>query len=190
PRSLLPPPCRRWHADQLLECAAEGRLRLIANISGYACEICFAARQKLGGNLHPPFGEVVHRWNAYELCKAFGENRARHAGFSCQFVNGPVTCRSRVHHRDHLANKRITQTRQPAGVLRWKGFEIAAHDVDEQQLTQLGENATAAGMLPSRFRHRKSNELTDPVGSVVPGVARLDHRRKALEKRIERPCIA
>src|SRR5262249_11286574 len=89
----------------------------------------------------------------------------------------------------HLANERITQTRQPAGTFRWEDFEITAHNVDEEQLTQLGENAVAAGMLSSRFRYSKPDELADPAGSVVRGISHLDYRWEALDKRIERPRI-
>src|SRR6478736_6460622 len=95
--AAAPPPGRRRHANHLLEGAAEGRLRLVANVGGYAGEICFAARQELRRNLHPPFCEVVHGRTAYQLRKAFGENRARHACFSCQFVNSPVVRRASVH---------------------------------------------------------------------------------------------
>jgi hypothetical protein len=53
----------------------------------------------------------------------------------------------------------------------------------------MNSSSLATGMLSSRFRYGKSDELADPAGSVVRGISHLDYRWKALHKRIERPRI-
>ena len=68
---------RRWrNAHHSLERTAEGRFGSIAGLCRDGRDVGAAAGQKARGNLHPPFGEIMHWRNADELCKSFGQNRA------------------------------------------------------------------------------------------------------------------
>ena len=70
-------PRRRRHADHLLERAAEGCFGPVAGFGGDGGDIGAAAAQQAGGDLHAPFGEIVHRRQADEIGEALGQHRAR-----------------------------------------------------------------------------------------------------------------
>ena len=83
-------PGRRRHAHHLLESTAESRLRFVADFGGDGRDIGVATAQKLRSNLHPPFGEIVHRWHADEVGETLRQNRARQAYVLRQFLDRPV----------------------------------------------------------------------------------------------------
>ena len=91
-----------------------------------------------------------------------------------------------MHQRQGLADKRVAQTCQPAGLLGWQGLEISTNHLDEHQLAQLRQHAFAAGALLGRFHRRQADELAEPVGVVAGLVSGRDHRRQIVDQRIER----
>src|SRR5262249_43232505 len=97
------PPGRGRHAHHFLEGAAEGGFRLVANLGGDRRHVGIAAVEHFGGDLHPPFREIMHRRGAGKLHKAFGHDRARGAALPRQSLDGPVERRPRVDQRQRLA---------------------------------------------------------------------------------------
>ena len=75
--SHSPTPIRRRDTYHFLEGSTECGLRAIADFGRNGRNVGVTTVQKSRGNLHPPFGEVLHRRHADEIAEALKHRRQR-----------------------------------------------------------------------------------------------------------------
>src|SRR5215210_3800231 len=60
-------PGSRSHRGRLLEGSAEGGFGIVAHLPRYRRDLGAALNQEIGGDLHPPLGQILHRRLADQL---------------------------------------------------------------------------------------------------------------------------
>ena len=90
-----------------VERAAERLFRSVADRLGDGGELGGAVPQQVGGELHPPLGQITHRRAAEQIAKPLVEHRARRGGAPGQFFHCPFRLRLGMDERQRPADHSV-----------------------------------------------------------------------------------
>src|SRR5215470_11108018 len=94
---FLIPPSPRRHTGHALECAAEDRFGLVADIACDAGDTVLSAAQPVGRELDAPARHIFNGWLAEERIETLGQHGAGGAGLTCEVLRRRAPRRGGVH---------------------------------------------------------------------------------------------